>query len=219
MAIKVAVIGHSVGGGSLQLASAVGAGVIEAAADAEVRVLRVADLVPDEKLVEDPRFGAAFAAKVAPTPVASIDDLRWADAIVVGGGARFGGPSAALRRFLEDAGPLWFSGELVNKVGGAFATSASPHGGVELATLSLLASLSHLGLILVTPGYVDPASHEGGSPYGPVARAGGRHGHEPTEADLGAARSLGRRIAAVTDKVRGLRDESQLAGASGWSRS
>lgn len=216
MSSKVAIIVHSVGGGSLALAKAIAEGVAEFDAEGtEVRVLRAADLRSDDELAADPRFGAAFTEKVRPAPVASVDDFVWADAIVVGGGARYGGPPAALRALLEQTGALWFSGALENKVAGAFATSSSPHGGVELAVISLLASLSHLGMIVVTPGYVDPASQDGGSPYGPVARVGGRGGHLPTAADLGAARSLGRRIAAVTKETAALRS-SDAAPAPAW---
>jgi NAD(P)H dehydrogenase (quinone) len=56
--------------------------------------------------------------------------------------------------------------------------------------------MANLGLILVPPGYTDPAMFAGGSPYGATATTGG--GAAPTAADLAAARHQGKRVAEVT---------------------
>lgn len=197
---NVAIVVHSLSGNTMALAKAIeeGAAGIE---DAEVRVRRVADLVPDDQLLANPRFGQAFAANVASVPVASIDDLSWADAIVLGSGTRFGSASASMRAFIEQAAPLWFTGALVGKVGAAFATASSPHGGMEVTVRDLLTSLMHLGLIIVPPGYGDPVYYRAGSPYGAVAQGGGMQALEPTEDDLVAARFLGKLVTEVAGRL------------------
>jgi NAD(P)H dehydrogenase (quinone) len=209
MTTQVLIVVHSRSGGSLALARAIAAGA-EQAEGVEVRLARVPEFVPDGDIEADPRFGALFAQHVAPLPVVGLDDVRGCDALVVGGGTRFGSAAAELRRFLEQLSPLWFSGELVGRVGAAFATASSPHGGQVLAVQNTLAALMHLGLVIVTPGYAEPACHDGGSPYGAVARAGGPQRHLPSDTDLAAAAVLGRRVAAVATP---LARERELAPA------
>jgi NAD(P)H dehydrogenase (quinone) len=202
MTTRVLVVVHSRSGGSVALARAIAAGA-EQRAGAAVRLARAPELVPDAEIAADPRFGGLFAEHVAPLPVAGLGDVREADALVVGGGTRFGSASAELRRFLEQLSPMWFSGELVGRVGAAFATASTPHGGQVPAVQSTLTALMHLGLVIVPPGYAEPACHEGGSPYGAVARAGGPGRHVPAEADLAAAAALGRRVATVAALLAG----------------
>lgn len=197
---KVAILLHSLSGASLQLAKEIAVGAA-AVVGTDIRLHRVPDTVPDEELSADPRFGSIFAAEVEPVPVGAIDDLIWADVIVLGGGTRFGGASGALRLFLEQASALWHGGRLTGKVGAAFATGSSPHGGLEHAALEILTTLMHFGMVIVTPGYAEPIVHEGGSPYGAVARAGGISRHKPTDTDLAVARLLGRRAAEVGSRL------------------
>lgn len=195
--MNILVLVHSRTGSALELARAVAQGA-ELVAGANVRLKRVPDIEREETLRENPRFGAIFAEQVAPVPVATLTDLEWADAIVMGCGTRFGVVSAELKRFIDQAGSLWLQGKLVGKVGAAFATAATPHGGLEMTVHSLLVPMMHLGMIIVSPGYADAVMHEAGSPYGAVARAGGQARIRSTEMDLAAARFLGRRVAEVT---------------------
>jgi NAD(P)H dehydrogenase (quinone) len=197
---NIAVIVHSVAGSTMALANAVSAGAREVDG-ADVRLRRVADLMTDEALAAHPRFGALFTERVASTPVATIEDLTWADAIVLGCGTRFGGMSSSMRRFLEQAAPLWLSNALVGKVGAVFAAASTPHGGMEQTVHDLITALMHFGLLIVPPGYADPVFMEASSPYGAVAQAGGPSGRVPTDTDLAAARFVGHRAAQTAKRL------------------
>ncbi|MET9431215.1 MULTISPECIES: NAD(P)H:quinone oxidoreductase [unclassified Streptomyces] len=188
---KIAVIAHSLAGSALSLADAVAEGAAKAADTNEVRLLRVPDIRSDEELAQDPRIGSLFTERVASHPVATNDDLAWADAVILGSGTRFGGMSASMRKFLEDAAGLWVTGALQGKVGAAFSAASTPHGGMERTVHDLLTAMMHFGMLIVSPGYADPVQYRASSPYGSVAQAGGPSGLMPTEDDLEAARFLG----------------------------
>jgi len=59
--------------------------------------------------------------------------------------------------FLDQAGGLWMSGALNGKVGAAFTSSATQHGGNETTLFSIIANLLHLGMIIVGLPYSVPA--------------------------------------------------------------
>jgi len=137
------------------------------------------------------------AAYEAPTA----DDAAWADALVFGTPTRFGNASAELKAFIDSLGGLWFQGALNGKVGSAFASTQSAHGGNEGTILSLYPPMAHLGLIIVPTGYGDPAMFKAGTPYGASAVSG--ISPLPTEDELAVARFQGTRIAQVTKALRG----------------
>lgn len=197
---NIAVVVHSLAGSTMTLATAIGEGASKVPGS-EVRVLRVADLQSDEEIAANPRFGALFTERVAGHPVATNDDLTWADAVILGSGTRFGGMSAATRRFLEGAAGLWMTGALQGKVGAAFAAASTPHGGMENTVHDLLTAMMHFGMIVVPPGYADPIQHRASSPYGAVAQAGGPTGLVPSDDALEAARFLGRRVAETAGRL------------------
>jgi NAD(P)H dehydrogenase (quinone) len=103
--------------------------------------------------------------------------------------------AAELKNVLDQTGPLWQRGALVNKVGSAFTSVATNHGGHETTLWSIMTPMANLGLIIVPPGYSDAVMFAGGSPYGATATTGGG---APTDADLAAARHQGKRVAEVT---------------------
>lgn len=197
---RVAVIVHSLAGSTMTLARAVGEGAAEVDG-AEVRLRRVTDLVPDAQLAENPRFGQLFTDRVAATPTASSEDLEWADAILLGCGTRFGGMSAAMRAFLEQAAGLWMTGALAGKVAGVFSAASTPHGGMEKTAHDLLTALMHFGVVIVPPGYNDPVMFRAASPYGAVAQAGGPSGLLPSDDELEAARFLGRHVTTIASRL------------------
>ena len=114
---------------------------------------------------------------------------------------RFGAISAELKAFIDGLGGLWFQGKLNGKVGSAFASTQSAHGGNEGTILSLYPPMAHLGLIIVPTGYGDPAMFKAGTPYGASAVSG--ISPLPTEDELAVARFQGTRIAQVTKALRG----------------
>jgi NAD(P)H dehydrogenase (quinone) len=197
---KIAVIAHSLAGSNLSLANAVAEGAAKTGND-DVRLLRAADIRSDEELSRAPYPGALFTERVSPHPVATVDDLAWADAIILGSGTRFGGMSASMRNFLENASGLWMSGALQGKVGAAFSTASSPHGGMEQTVHDLLTAMMHFGMLIVSPGYADPVQFRASSPYGAVAQAGGPEGLMPTDTDLEAGRFLGGLVARTAARL------------------
>lgn len=198
---KIAVIAHSHAGSNMSLAGAVAEGAAKAGNSHDVRLLRVSDIRGDEALAQAPHTGALFTERVAPHPVATLDDLVWADAIILGSGTRFGGMAASMRHFLEGASGLWMSGALQGKVGAAFSTASSPHGGMEQTVHDLLTAMMHFGMLIVSPGYADPVQLRASSPYGPVAQAGGPEGLMPTDSDLEAARFTGALVARTAARL------------------
>ena len=142
---------------------------------------------------------AAFVKRSADEPRATLADLEWADAVVLGSPTRFGNVAAQLKSFLDGAGGLWFQGKLANKVYAGFTSAQNPHGGQESTLLALYNSIYHFGGYLVTPGYTDPSVFAaGGNPYGVSVTA---NGSGPGEADLAHAHYLGKRVTEVAKKL------------------
>jgi NAD(P)H dehydrogenase (quinone) len=129
---KVLVLYYSSYGHVEKLAHEIAAGAREAGASADVK--RVPELLSPEA-AKAPNYKLDQTA-----PVARIDDLAEYDAIVVGTGTRFGRMSSQMASFLDQAGGLWAKGAFQDKVSGAFASSATQHGGQEttLFTSNLL---------------------------------------------------------------------------------
>jgi NAD(P)H dehydrogenase (quinone) len=120
-----------------------------------VTLFQVAELVPDEILEKS---GAKAARKVfAHVPVARVEYLPDADALIFGTPTRFGNMTAQMRNFLDQTGGLWAAGALVGKVGSVFTSTASQHGGQETTITSFHNTLLHHGMIIVGVPYVIPA--------------------------------------------------------------
>ena len=80
--------------------------------------------------------------------------------------------------FLDQAGGLWAKGALHGKVGGAFTSTATQHGGQETTLFSIITNLLHFGMTIVGLNYgfagqmkLDEVT--GGSPYGATTITGG----------------------------------------------
>jgi NAD(P)H dehydrogenase (quinone) len=197
---KVLVLYYSSYGHVEKLAHAIAAGAREAGASADVK--RAPELLSLE---------AAKAAnyKLDQTaPVARIDDLAEYDAIVVGTGTRFGRMSSQMASFLDQAGGLWAKGAFQGKVGGAFASSATQHGGQETTLFTIITNLLHFGMTVVGLNYgfagqmkVDEIT--GGAPYGATTIAGLDAQRQPSENELAGARYQGRAIAETAAKLHG----------------
>jgi len=199
MATKILIAFYSRGGSTEALARAVAEGA--EAEGAEVRLRRAREFVGPEVMAQAPGWAEGAArmneAYEAPTP----DDADWADAIVFGTPTRFGAISAELKAFIDGLGGLWFQGKLNGKVGSAFASTQSAHGGNEGTILSLYPPMAHLGLIIVPTGYADAAVFKAGTPYGASAVSG--VSPLPTADELEVARFQGKRVTEVAGKLRG----------------
>jgi len=197
---KVLVLYYSSYGHIETMANAVAEGA--RAAGATVDVKRVPETVPAE-IAASAHFKLDQAA-----PVATVNELADYDAIIVGTGTRFGRMSSQMAAFLDGAGGLWARGALNGKVGGAFTSTASQHGGQETTLFSIITNLLHFGMTIVglDYGHAGQMGHEevvGGAPYGATTIAGSDGSRQPSEAELEGARYQGRKIAETAIKLHG----------------
>ncbi|MBP2476449.1 NAD(P)H dehydrogenase (quinone) [Crossiella equi] len=194
---KVAVIYYSSTGNVHTLAEAVAKGAREAGA--EVRVLKVPELAPEAAIASNPAW-QAHAEATSDVPVATADDVVWADAVIFGTPTRFGNVASQLKQFLDTLGGLWAQGKLADKVYSGFVSTATLHGGRESTLLALYNTVHHFGGILVTPGYTDPIQFATGTPYG-ASHADGNGNVPISEETLASAAYQGKRVAEVTARL------------------
>ncbi len=197
MSVKVAVIYYSSTGNVHALARAVAEGAEKAGA--EVRLRRVPELAPDSAIDANPAWRAYVDGAASEVEVATLDDLRWADAYAFGSPTRYGNIAAQLKQFFDTSGGLWQAGELSDKPVTAFTSAHNAHGGNESTLLALYNTMYHWGAVIVPPVYTHPLLYAaGGNPYG-AAHIGGSG--EPSEEVLNAARYQGERLATVAAKL------------------
>jgi len=192
---KILILFYSRTGNTAALADAIAEGA-RSVRFAEVDLRRIADLAPETTIAAVPGWKEgrdALAARYR--TMGPVEELEGYDAIILGSPTRYGIMAAELKNVLDQTGPLWNRGALVNKVGAAFTSVATAHGGHETTLWSIMTPMANLGMIIVPPGYSDGVMFAGGSPYGATATTGGG---APGEADLAAARHQGRRVAEVT---------------------
>jgi NAD(P)H dehydrogenase (quinone) len=195
---KVLVLYYSTYGHIETMAEAVAAGAREAGAQVDIK--RVPETVP-EAVAKAAHFKLDQKA-----PVAKVEDLADYDAVIVGTGTRFGRMSSQMASFLDQAGGLWAKGALNGKVGGAFTSTATQHGGQETTLFSIITNLLHFGMVVVglDYGYAGQMTLDeitGGSPYGATTIAGGTGQRQPSENELAGARYQGRRVAETAKKL------------------
>jgi len=169
-------------------------------AGAEVVVKRVPELVP-----EDVAKASHFKLD-QPAPVASVEELADYDAIIFGAGTRYGTVASQLRNFIDQTGGLWAKGKLVGKVGSAFTSSATQHGGQESTILGLIPTMMHHGMVVVGlpyafQGQMGIEEVKGGSPYGASTITGGDGSRQPSAVELEAARFQGAHVARIAAKL------------------
>ena len=197
---KVLVLYYSSYGHIEKMADAVAEGAREGGA--EVAIRRVAETAPDE-IVK----AAGFKTDTAHPLIEGPDVLADYDAIIVGAPTRYGRMPSQMAAFWDTTGGLWFKGALIGKVGGAFTSTASQHGGQETTLFSLLTNLLHHGMAIVGLDYGFQAQMgvdevRGGSPYGATTIAGGDGSRQPHAEELDGARYQGKRIAEMAAKLK-----------------
>lgn len=197
---KVLVLYYSSYGHIETMAKAVAEGA--SAAGAQVDIKRVPETAPLE-VAQNAGFKLDQQA-----PIASVAELADYDAIIIGTGTRFGRMSSQMAAFLDQAGGLWARGALNGKVGGAFTSTASQHGGQETTLFSIITNLLHFGMVIVGLDYghtgqmgVDKV--RGGAPYGATTIAHSDGSRQPDEDELEGARYQGKRIAETAIKLHG----------------
>jgi len=201
--MKVLIVYYSMYGHINRMAEAIAEGA-KTVKGAEVVLRRVPETLPQDVLV---KMGAVEAQKkFEHVPIATVDDLASADAIIFGTPTRFGNMCGQMRQFLDATGGLWAKGALVGKVGSVFTSSATQHGGQESTILSFHITLLHHGFVVVGlpysfQGQMRNDEITGGSPYGASTIAGTKGERTPTENELQAARFQGAHVATIASKL------------------
>lgn len=197
---KVLVLYYSSFGHMEKMAKAAAEGAREGGAD--VTIKRVPELVPLE-VAKASHYKLDQDAEVA-TPA----ELENYDAIIVGSATRYGAIASQMKNFLDQTGPLWARGALLNKVGSVMVSTATQHGGAELALLSTQASLQHHGMIIVPLSYAYQGQMgndvvRGGAPYGMTTTSDGDGSRQPSAQELEGAHFQGKRVAEIAAKLHG----------------
>ncbi len=197
---KVLVLYYSSYGHIEAMAEAVADGARAAGASVDIR--RVPETVPPD-IAAKAHFKLDQAA-----PVATVAELEQYDAIIVGTGTRYGRMASQMAAFLDQTGGLWARGALNGKVGAAFTSTATQHGGQETTLFSIITNLLHFGMVVVGLPY----SHQGqmrvdevvgGAPYGATTIAGGDGSRRPSETELAGARHQGELVARTAARLFG----------------
>ena len=197
---KILVLYYSTYGHIETMAEAIAEGARSAGASVDIK--RVPETVPLETAQKN-HFKLDQKA-----PVATIADLEQYDAIIIGTGTRFGRISGQMASFLDGAGGLWARGALNGKVGAAFTSSATQHGGQETTLFSIITNLLHFGMVVVGlpysfQGQMGVDQVRGGAPYGATTIADGDGSRQPSATELDGAKFQGRHVAEITVKLFG----------------
>lgn len=136
------------------------------------------------------------AERGADLPIATLDDLTDAGAIIFGSPTRFGCMCAQIRAFLDSTGGLWAKGALAGKVGSSFTSTATQHGGQETTQLSFATFFLHHSMLVAGAPYTYEGLHitsglSGGAPYGAGTIAGNDGSRPTSENELNIARRQG----------------------------
>lgn len=180
--VNVAIVYYSATGSVYGLAQAAAASA--EAEGASVRLRKVHELAPQEA-IESNEGWSKHALETQDVTEATLDDLEWADVILLGTPTRYGLPTAQLKQFIDSTGPLWGQGKLINKVASSFTSTGTAHGGQESTILALNNTFYHWGCVIVAPGYADPIQFQSGNPYG-TSHISNNGANPPGEIELAA---------------------------------
>lgn len=204
MAVNIQIIFYSAYGHVYQMAEAEAEGA-RTVSETNVQIFQVAETLPAELLE---KIGAAEPRKAfAHIPLADPQRLPEADAIILGSPTRYGSATSQMRAFLDATGGSWSGGKLIGKVGSAFTSTATQHGGQETTTVTLATFFYHQGMVIVGVPYsvkemMTLEEITGGAPYGASTIAGSDGSRQPTENELAIARAQGRHVARVAKAMK-----------------
>jgi NAD(P)H dehydrogenase (quinone) len=200
--MNVLIAHYSMLGHTYRLAEAIMQGAKDEGAT--VFLMRIPEILMQEDNKQ--RGASEFQKSLKEIPICTPDSLIEADAIILGAPTYLGNMCAQMQYFLNSLGKLWRDGALVGKVGSAFTSSGSQHGGQEAALLSVHTTMLHLGMIVVGLPYtfqgqlrIDEIT--GGTPYGATTIAGQKGERMPSENELAAARFQGKHVASIAAKL------------------
>jgi NAD(P)H dehydrogenase (quinone) len=204
MAIKIYIIFYSMYGHVYKLAQSIEEGA-KSVDGVEVSLFQVPELVPLDVLKKSGAY--EIRQTFSHVPVITVDKMPEADALIFGTPTRFGNMCAQMKNFIDQTGPLWAKGALVNKVGSVFTSTATQHGGQETTIYTFLTVLLHHGMIVVGLPYAHKGLTEmneitGGSPYGASTLAGVDGMRQPSKNECEIAKFQGMHVAEVTKKLK-----------------
>lgn len=197
---KVLVLYYSSYGHIETMAGAIAEGARSAGAQVDIK--RVPETVSEE-VARQSHYKLDQKA-----PIATVAELADYDAIIIGTGTRYGRMTSQMAAFLDQTGGLWAKGALNGKVGGAFTSTATQHGGQETTLFAIITNLLHYGMVIVGLPYSFQGQMKldevtGGAPYGATTIAGGDGSRQPSENELAGARFQGRLVAETAIKLHG----------------
>ncbi len=104
--------------------------------------------------------------------------------------------AAQLKNFLDQTGPLWMKGALINKVASVMTSTATQHGGAEFALIATQVTLQHQGMIIVPLSYAYQGQSgndvvRGGAPYGMTTTSDSDGSRQPSAQELEGAKVPG----------------------------
>ncbi|MBD3317570.1 MAG: NAD(P)H:quinone oxidoreductase [Chitinivibrionales bacterium] len=203
--MKTLIAYYSLYGHVKALADAIGEGASEVSGNT-VEKKRIPETLPPE-IIE--QMGATEAQKqFSSIPEVQPEDLTQADLIFLGSPTRYGNLPAQVATFLDQTGGIWLKGALVGKVGSAFSSSATQHGGNEMTLGGIHRFMLHQGMVLVGlpysfAGQMITTEVTGGSPYGITTVAGTQGERMPSDNELQGARFQGKHAAGIAAKMLG----------------
>lgn len=205
---KILVLYYSSWGHMEAMARAAAEGAREAGAD--VTVKRVPELVPEEVAK---KAGYKLDQEA---PVADPLELADYDGFIFGVPTRYGMMASQIKNFLDQTGPLWAKGALLDRPATVMSSTATQHGGAELALASTQLALQHHGMLIVPLSYAyqDQMGNDvvrGGAPYGMTTTTNGDGSRFPSEQELEGARFQGRRLAEITIRLKAGTERKQPA--------
>jgi NAD(P)H dehydrogenase (quinone) len=195
---KILVLYYSSYGHIETMADAVAEGARSTGADVDVK--RVPELMPEE-VARTSHYRLDQTA-----PIASPGEVAEYDAIIVGTGTRYGRMTSQMANFWDMTGGLWAQGKLIGKVGAAFTSTATQHGGQETTLMNIHTMLLHHGMVIAGLPYSFQGQMRldevvGGAPYGATTIAGGDGSRQVSATELEGARFLGRHVAQIANKL------------------
>ncbi|MBK6413924.1 NAD(P)H:quinone oxidoreductase [Sphingopyxis sp.] len=195
---RVLILYYSSYGHIETMAAAVAEGVNAGGAEAVVK--RVPETAPAEVAA-----AAHFKTDQA-APVCTVEELVDYDAIIFGVPTRYGRLPSQMAAFLDQTGGLWARGALNGKVGSAFVSTATQHGGQETTLFSLITNMLHLGMVVSGLPYSFQGQMRldeitGASPYGATTIAGSKGERQPSDNELDGARHQGELVAKLAAKL------------------
>lgn len=204
MSTNIQIIFHSLYGHTFKLAQAIEEGAKQVEGT-KVQLFQVQETLSDEILG---KMGALEAKKAfADVPLADPKKLNEADAIFLGTGTRYGSATAQMQTFLDATGSHWNSGALIGKVGSAFTSTASQHGGQETTLVSLHTFFYHQGMLVSGVPYaakelLNMDEITGGSPYGASTITDAKGQRMPSQNELAIARFQGKHVAQIAARLK-----------------